>query len=212
MPIALPDFVAGVSGDSEVARSVTAVITANLKRSGLFVPIDPAAFIETHHRISTCRAFADWRTINAQALVTGRMTRQSDGRLKAEFRLWDVFAGQQLTGQQYFTDAGQLAAHRAYHLGCDLSAAHRREGLLRHPHRVRRRVRSEGPPRQAARDHGSGRRQRALPHARRRSRAHAALLAVDAGNHLHVVRQGDPRVFLLNIETGQREVVGNFPA
>ena len=31
------------------------------------------------------------------------MTRQGDGRLKAEFRLWDVFAGQQLTGQQYFT-------------------------------------------------------------------------------------------------------------
>ena len=23
--------------------------------------------------------------------------------------------------------------------------------------------------------------------------------------------QGDPRVFLLNIETGQREIVGNFP-
>ncbi len=47
--------------------------------------------------------FPDWRTINAQALVTGRVTRQSDGRLKAEFRLWDVLAGQQLAGQQYFT-------------------------------------------------------------------------------------------------------------
>ena len=31
------------------------------------------------------------------------MTRQGDGRLKAEFRLWDVATGQQLTGQQYFT-------------------------------------------------------------------------------------------------------------
>ena len=47
--------------------------------------------------------FPDWRTINAQALVTGRVTRQADGRLKAEFRLWDVFAGQQLRGEQYFT-------------------------------------------------------------------------------------------------------------
>ena len=45
----------------------------------------------------------NWKTINAQALVTGRMTRQGDGRLKAEFRLWDVNTGQQLTGQQYFT-------------------------------------------------------------------------------------------------------------
>ena len=49
--------------------------------------------------------FPDWRAINAQALVTGRITRQPDGRVKAEFRLWDVFSGQQLTGQQYFTAA-----------------------------------------------------------------------------------------------------------
>jgi TolB protein len=47
--------------------------------------------------------FQNWKTLNAQALVTGRMTRQPDGRLKAEFRLWDVVSGQQLTGQQYFT-------------------------------------------------------------------------------------------------------------
>jgi len=41
-------------------------------------------------------------------------------RLKAEFRLWDVAAGQQLTGQQYFTSPGILAAHCAHHLGSDL--------------------------------------------------------------------------------------------
>jgi TolB protein len=52
--------------------------------------------------IDTLPRFADWRQINAQALVTGRVT-QGDGRLKAEFRLWDVFAGQHLHGQQYTT-------------------------------------------------------------------------------------------------------------
>ena len=46
IPIALPDFSGGTPGDSEVARNVTQVITANFKRSGLFAPIDPAAFIE----------------------------------------------------------------------------------------------------------------------------------------------------------------------
>jgi TolB protein len=30
--------------------------------------------------------------INAQALVTGRVAREADGRLRAEFRLWDTFA------------------------------------------------------------------------------------------------------------------------
>ena len=70
---------------------------------GLFAPIDPAAYIEKIANIDAVPRFPDWRAINAQALVTGRVTRQSDGRLKAEFRLWDVFAGQQLAGQQYFT-------------------------------------------------------------------------------------------------------------
>ncbi len=90
MPIALPDFVGGTPADCEVAHNVTQVITANLKRSGLFAPIDPAAYIEKIANIDAVPRFADWRTINAQALVTGRITRQADGRLKAEFRLWDV--------------------------------------------------------------------------------------------------------------------------
>ena len=57
--------------------------------------------------------FADWRTINAQALVTGRITRQADGRLKSEFRLWDVASAEQLTGAQYFTapDIWRRVAH-----------------------------------------------------------------------------------------------------
>ena len=58
-------------------------------------------------------AFEDWKVINAQALVTGRVTKQGDGRLKAEFRLWDTFAGQQLDGQQFFTspDSWRRVAH-----------------------------------------------------------------------------------------------------
>src|SRR3989442_2646957 len=103
LPIAIPNFVAGTPGDAEVGVGVTQVITNNLKRSGLFAPIDQAAFIEKIVKIDAAPQFQSWKTINAQALVTGRMTRQGDGRLKAEFRLWDVTSGQQLTGQQYFT-------------------------------------------------------------------------------------------------------------
>src|SRR3979411_1890616 len=103
LPIAIPTFVAGTPADGEVGVGVAQVITNNLKRSGLFAPIDPAAFIEKITNIDAAPQFQSWKTINAQALVTGRMTRQGDGRLKAEFRLWDVTAGQQLAGQQYFT-------------------------------------------------------------------------------------------------------------
>jgi TolB protein len=113
IPIAIPDFVGGSPNDTEVARNVTQVIAANLKRSGLFAPIDPAAYIEKVSNVDALPRFADWRTINAQALVTGRITRQNDGRMKSEFRLWDVSSAEQLTGAQYFTapDIWRRVAH-----------------------------------------------------------------------------------------------------
>jgi TolB protein len=79
LPIALPDFIGGSAPDSEMARNVTGVITNNLRKSGLFAPIDPAAFIERITNPGNVPRFPDWRQINAQALVTGGLTRQSDG-------------------------------------------------------------------------------------------------------------------------------------
>src|SRR3974390_1197931 len=46
LPIAIPNFVPGSPADGEVGADVAGVITNNLKRSGLFAPIDQAAFIE----------------------------------------------------------------------------------------------------------------------------------------------------------------------
>ena len=57
LPIAMPNFIAGGPADADTARGVTQIITANLKRSGLFAPIDPAAFIERSPTSTPCRAF-----------------------------------------------------------------------------------------------------------------------------------------------------------
>ena len=141
LPIAIPNFVAGTPADAEVGVGVTQVITNNLKRSGLFAPIDQAAYIEKTVNIDAAPNFQNWKTINAQALVTGRMTRQGDGRLKAEFRLWDVNTAPAARRPAIFHLAGILAAHRAHHLRPDLRAPDRREGLFRQPRRVRRRDR-----------------------------------------------------------------------
>jgi TolB protein len=102
MPIALPDFVGGALPDPAMARGVTQIITSNLQRSGLFAPIDQAAYIEKITNIDQVR-FPDWKQINAQALVTGTLSRPPDGRLGARFRLWDVFAAQYLDGKEYST-------------------------------------------------------------------------------------------------------------
>ncbi|WP_245418013.1 Tol-Pal system beta propeller repeat protein TolB [Cohaesibacter celericrescens] len=98
MPIAITDF-SGVPQGVEISR----VIEADLKRSGLFAPLDRNTYLQKDLSSSTVPSFANWTVINAQALVSGTVTQESDGRLKAEFRLWDVYAGKQMTGQQFFT-------------------------------------------------------------------------------------------------------------
>ena len=99
LPIAVLDFVS----EDGVGMKLAQVVTADLERSGLFRPIERAAFIETQVDVNVRPRFRDWRLVNALALVTGRAIRQNDGRLRVEFRLWDVVAQQQMTGLQFFT-------------------------------------------------------------------------------------------------------------
>ncbi|WP_420849878.1 Tol-Pal system beta propeller repeat protein TolB [Phenylobacterium kunshanense] len=95
LPIAVPAF-----GGGQVGADVSQVIAANLQRSGLFRPLDPASFIEKDLTAAVQPRFGDWKTINAQALVNGQVTVEG-GRLRVDFRLWDVFAEQQLLGLQF---------------------------------------------------------------------------------------------------------------
>ena len=99
LPIAVTDF----QSANDIGAQISSVIAADLQRSGLFAPVNKAAFIQKITDPNQMPRFEDWKAINAQALVTGRVTREGDGRLRAEFRLWDTFAGQQMTGQQFFT-------------------------------------------------------------------------------------------------------------
>ena len=112
LPIAIAPFVSNAN-DAAHARDIAGVISANLTRSGLFRTIDQASFIQQITSIDVTPNFAEWRVINAQALVTGRVELQSDGRLRVDFRLWDIFGGEQMIGQQYFTtpDNWRRVAH-----------------------------------------------------------------------------------------------------
>jgi TolB protein len=102
LPIAIVPF-AGSDGEmSQIGRDIAGVISADLDRSGLFRP-NERAFIQPQIPMDSLPKFADWRVLNAPALVYGRATAAGDGRLKIEFRLWDVFAEQQLAGLAYFT-------------------------------------------------------------------------------------------------------------
>ena len=211
LPIAVPKFFTAGQDDGETANAVTQIITANLQRSGLFAPIDPTAYVERIASVDAVPRFPDWRTINAQALITGRIGRVADGRLQAEFRLWDVLAGQQLDGKQYLTTTDNW--RRIAHIISDA---------------IYERLTGQGgyfDSRVVFVDETG-------PGERRIKRL--AIMDQDGANVRYLTRgddlvltprfspstqeitymaygQGDPRVYLYNIETGQREIVGNFP-
>jgi TolB protein len=111
MPIAITDF-AGENG-----ALVTSVITNNLRRSGYFTPLEKDKHPERQPAFDALPNFSAWKTSGAQALITGRVARDASGRLQAQFRLWDVLAGQQIEGQQYFTDPNN--ARRVAHIISD---------------------------------------------------------------------------------------------
>jgi len=114
MPVAVVDFLAGSAAAQQVGRDVSGVIRANLERSALFRAIPTEAFIERIQALEVPPRFADWKIIDAQALVVGEVTPLQDGRIRIDFRLYDVFAEQQMTGFTYATtpDNWRRIAHR----------------------------------------------------------------------------------------------------
>jgi len=102
LPIAIPALAGGGGEEAQTGRDLAQVVSADLESSGLFRPLDPRSFIQVVAAGEGPR-FGDWRQINAQALMTGSVQTQGDGRFRVEFRLWDVFAEQQLAGFAYTT-------------------------------------------------------------------------------------------------------------
>ncbi len=107
LPIALPEF----KGEAGAPQKISHIIRADLERSGQFRNIDAAGeqLDETSRPDMT-----QWRQRMADALVTGSITKLSDGRFDVRFRLWDVVKAQDLGGQGFaVTQADlRLVAHR----------------------------------------------------------------------------------------------------
>src|SRR5258707_5248035 len=179
--------------------------------SGLFAPIDPAAFTERFSATKVQPRYPNWRAINAQALVTGRATRQPDGRMRVEFRLWDVFGATQLAGQQYFSTPDNF--RRIAHIISD-QIYERLTGEKGYFDSRIVFIDETGPKdrrikRLAMMDQdGAGVRYltkgSVLVLTPRFSPSSQEITYMSFG-------QGEPRVYLFNTETQQREIVGNFP-
>ncbi|MBW7921568.1 MAG: Tol-Pal system protein TolB [Rubellimicrobium sp.] len=95
LPFALPVFQAETGGSEQAAAQISQVVIDDLVGSGLFRQIDRGSFISTVSSFNAPVAYADWRAINAQALITGAVAVQG-GNLTVKFRLYDVFSGAEL--------------------------------------------------------------------------------------------------------------------
>ncbi len=210
LPIAIADFASDSSLDPKIAQEISEVVASDLKSSGLFSPIDPAAFIEKGVDTERAPRFEDWRVINAQALVVGRIG-SDGGRLKAEFRLWDTVAGKQLTGEQFFTRPRE--ARRIGHLIAD-AVYERITGEKGYFDTRVVFVDESGPKdkrvkRLAIMDQ-DGHNVRLLSSGQ--DLVLTPRFSPSTQDITYMSYEGDtPRVYLLNIETGQKEIVGAFP-
>ncbi len=210
LPIAIPAFAGGGGEEVQTGRELAQVISADLERSGLFRPLDPRAFIQAVAAGEAPR-FGDWRQINAQALLTGSVQTQGDGRFRVEFRLWDVFAEQQLAGFAYTTTRQNW--RRIAHIIAD---------------QVYKRITGEDGyfDTRIVYIAESG------PLQKRVKRL--ALMDQDGANHQYLTdgkalvltprfspsaqeitylsyASGTPRVYLFNIDSGRQESIGDFP-
>lgn len=207
IPIAVTTF----AGDPAASAQLSSIITNNFKRSVFLTPLDPKTFVETSANPDQPPKMDAWRLINAQFVVTGRTGRAADGRLQAEFRLFDVASGAQVAGSQYVTDPNN--ARRVAHIISDaiFTRITGEKGFFD--------TRVVFVDETGTKEH-------------RRKRL--AIMDQDGANVRYLTRGddlvvtprfspssqdvaymsfgvSDPKVLLLNIETGQREVVGNFP-
>ncbi|MCA0368788.1 MAG: Tol-Pal system beta propeller repeat protein TolB [Proteobacteria bacterium] len=85
----------------EHGSDISSVVSANLKRSGFFDPLNPASFIETGLTLANAPNFPQWTQIGAQAVLYGAVTPRADNRVDVGFRLYDPYRQCQLVSYQF---------------------------------------------------------------------------------------------------------------
>ncbi len=213
MPIAIPYFAGATAEEQLRGKEVASVIEADLERSGLFRPIDRVAFIAEQKKgfFEVQPRFADWRLINAQALVTGLVGVEQDGRLRVDVRLWDVFAGRQMIGRTYF--AAPANWRRIAHLVADAIYKQMTGEDGYFDTRIVY-IAESGPPERRVRRLAimdqDGENHRYLTDGDNLVLTPRFSPTAQEITYLSYVR-GKPRVYLHNIDSGRQEVLGDFP-
>ncbi|MEL6563293.1 MAG: Tol-Pal system beta propeller repeat protein TolB [Pseudomonadota bacterium] len=114
LPVAIPNLVPENAEAAAMGQQLSRVIAADLSGTGLFREIPADAYISQITDFAAPVQYADWKAINAQALVTGAVTVVGD-QVTVKFRLHDVFSDTELgDGLQFAgtTDGWRRIAHK----------------------------------------------------------------------------------------------------
>jgi TolB protein len=108
-PIAIVPF----AGEAAVGSSLTAIVRADLERSGLFRGLEVPPLSPPPTENSPVN-YGEWRSRLADALVLGSVGTNADGRFEVRFRVYDIVKQAPLGAIAYlFTkDNARAAAHR----------------------------------------------------------------------------------------------------
>ncbi|MGH8744289.1 MAG: Tol-Pal system beta propeller repeat protein TolB [Burkholderiales bacterium] len=109
IPIAIAPFAA----EQGLPQSITAVVGADLARSGLFKLVNATGINPLPVEPSDVR-YGDWKARGADALVIGSVRQLPEAKLEVRFRLMDVTKQTQLAGFSYTIVPAQLrlTAHK----------------------------------------------------------------------------------------------------
>ena len=97
-------------GEEGVPQKISAIVQADLERSGQFKVLPTGKVIDETERPDV----GDLRQKGADGVLTGSISRLSDGRYDVRIRLWDVVRNQDLGAMSYLVVAAdlRLASHQ----------------------------------------------------------------------------------------------------
>ena len=109
----LPIAVVAFAGEGSLGQSISAIVRADLERSGLFRGLEVPPL--SPHPTETAKvSYPEWRSRLADALVLGSVAARPDGRFEVRFKLFDTVKQQDLSGVAYTLrkDQARATAHR----------------------------------------------------------------------------------------------------
>lgn len=112
-PVAIVPF--GWQGNGpEMPLDISAVISADLTRSGRFAPIDENDMLQKPTS-GVDVDFDDWSILGVEAIVVGSVQQTGENAYTLQFQLFDVYRRNQLVGYRMPASRGTMrrAAHRA---------------------------------------------------------------------------------------------------